>query len=171
MREPPDESSVPRVRVPLAKPRICGATCPSDHPVVQLRENARVQLGRCGFDSHQECQFRRAVEFGLSATVLTDQRVQIPPQPPYGWVPKSLLARRFLYRAESRRSSNPKVECRPLSRKLQVQILRPTQSLARVSCCAHQQFRRVAGLGYRSISARSPVRVRPPATNAGVVQG
>jgi len=29
VREPPDESSVLRVRVPLAKPRICGATCPS----------------------------------------------------------------------------------------------------------------------------------------------
>ena len=114
MREPPDESSVSRVRVPLAKPRICGATCPSDHPVVQLRENARVQPGRCGFDSHRECQFRRAVEFGLSATVLTDQRVQIPPQPPFGWVPNSLLARRFLYRAESRRLSNSMVECRPL---------------------------------------------------------
>ncbi len=126
VREPPDESSVSRVRVPLAKPRICGATCPSDHHVVQLRENARVQPGRCGFDSHQECQFRRAVEFGLSATVLTDQRVR---------------------------------------------LLRSTQSLARVSCCARQQFRRVAGLGYRSISARSPVRVRPPATDAGVVQG
>ena len=82
VREPPDESSVSRVRVPLAKPRICGATCPSDHPVVQLRENTRVQSGRCGFDSHRECQFRRAVEFGLSARVLTDQRVQIPPQPP-----------------------------------------------------------------------------------------
>ena len=134
VREPPDESSVSRVRVPLAKPRICGATCPSDHPVVQLRENARVQPGRCGFDSHRECQFRRAVEFGLSATVLTDQRVQIPPQPPFGWVPNSLLARRFLYRAESRRLSNSKVECRPLSRKLQVRILRPTQPLARVVC-------------------------------------
>jgi hypothetical protein len=114
VREPPDESSVSRVRVPLAKPRTCGATCPSDHPVVQLRENARAQPGRWGFDSHRECQFRRAVEFGLSATVLTDQRVQIPPQPPFGWVPNSLLARRFLYRAESRRLSNSMVECRPI---------------------------------------------------------
>src|SRR6185437_322041 len=42
VREPPDESSVSRVRVPLAKPHICGATCPSDHPVVQLRENTRI---------------------------------------------------------------------------------------------------------------------------------
>jgi len=37
VREPPGENPVMRVRVPLAKPRICGATCPSDHPVVQLR--------------------------------------------------------------------------------------------------------------------------------------
>ncbi len=141
VREPPDESSVSRVQVPLAKPRICGAPCPSDHPVVQLRDNApgsvremwvhyssRQRTTYLGHPSgkaweahsHRECQFRRAVEFGLSATVLTDQRVRIPPQPPYGWVPNSLLARRFLYRAESRRLSNSKVECRPLSRKLQV---------------------------------------------------
>jgi hypothetical protein len=39
-----DESPVMRVRVPLAKPHICGATCPSDHPVVQLRENAWIQV-------------------------------------------------------------------------------------------------------------------------------
>jgi hypothetical protein len=32
VREPPDESSVMRVRVPLAKPRICGATCLSVLP-------------------------------------------------------------------------------------------------------------------------------------------
>ena len=42
VREPPDASPVWRVRVPLAKPRSCGATCPSDHPVVQLRENTGV---------------------------------------------------------------------------------------------------------------------------------
>ena len=36
----------------------------------------------------------------------------------------------------------------------------------------HQQndFRRVAGLGYRLLSAWSPVRVRPPEPNAGVAQ-
>ena len=28
VREPPDESRVMRVQVPLAKPHICGATCP-----------------------------------------------------------------------------------------------------------------------------------------------
>src|SRR5512140_3788678 len=44
VREPPDTSLVSRVRVPLAKPRICGTTCPSDHPVVQLRENTWVQV-------------------------------------------------------------------------------------------------------------------------------
>src|SRR5678816_123053 len=42
VREPPDASLVSRVRVPLAKPRICGATCPSDHPVVQPRKNTRI---------------------------------------------------------------------------------------------------------------------------------
>jgi hypothetical protein len=42
VREPLDESLAMRVRLPLAKPRICGATCPSDHPVVQLRENTRI---------------------------------------------------------------------------------------------------------------------------------
>ena len=44
-------------------PHVC---CFADSPVVQLRENARIQFGRCGFDSHRARQFRRAVEFGLS---------------------------------------------------------------------------------------------------------
>ena len=35
--------------------------------------------------------FRRAVELGLSATVLTDQRVQIPPQPPI-WLGSQLVS-------------------------------------------------------------------------------
>src|SRR6266516_3737351 len=38
----------------------------ADSPVVQPRENARIQFGRCGFDAHRARQFRRAVEFGLS---------------------------------------------------------------------------------------------------------
>ena len=95
MREPPDGSSVSRVRVPLAKPRICGATCPSDHPVVQLRENTWVQPGRCGFDSHRECQFRRAVEYGLSVKREIASGFEPRPSRQYGWVSISPLVRRI----------------------------------------------------------------------------
>ena len=91
MREPPGASPVLRVRVPLAKPRICGTTCPSESAerhqsfsankprprIVQAlpvrgysRSSTAIEyprpLGRRGFDSHRERQFRRAVEFGLS---------------------------------------------------------------------------------------------------------
>ena len=38
----------------------------ADSPVVQPRENTRIQSGRRGFDSHRARHFRRAVEFGLS---------------------------------------------------------------------------------------------------------
>src|SRR5512135_3534210 len=96
VREPPDESSVSRVRVPLAKPRICGATCPSDHPVVQLRENTWVQPGRCGFDSHRECQFRRAVEHGLSVKREIASGFEPRPSRQYGWVSISPLVRRAI---------------------------------------------------------------------------
>src|SRR5512137_3052878 len=94
VREPPDASSVSRVRVPLAKPRICGATCPSDHPVVQLRANTRVQPGKCGFDSDRECQFRRAVEYGLSVKREIASGFKPRPSRQYSWVLSSLLARR-----------------------------------------------------------------------------
>ena len=93
LREPPGVSPVSRVRVPLAKPRICGSTCPSYFAEAQpsLRAGSEPhppggrsfalpcgqsrsstarerpeEFGRRGFDSHRARQFRRAVEFGLS---------------------------------------------------------------------------------------------------------
>jgi hypothetical protein len=64
-----------------------------DIPVVQLRENAWVQLRRCGFDSRRERYFKRAVELGLSATVPIGPAGSNPAQPPNGWAPNSSLAR------------------------------------------------------------------------------
>ena len=95
-REPLGESLAMRVRVPLAKPRICGATCPSDHPVVQLRENTWVQPGRCGFDSHRECHLRRAVEYGLSVKREIASGFEPRPSRNSGWVSISPLVRRYL---------------------------------------------------------------------------
>ena len=96
MRERPGEGPG-RVRIPHWRSPSCGTFCPSifagphgspcarrrtastkcarmlrrfvDSPVVQLRENARTQSGKCGFDSHRARRFRRAVEFGLSGKV------------------------------------------------------------------------------------------------------
>ena len=62
-------------------------------PVVQLRENTRIYFGRCGFDSHRECQFRRAVEFGLSVKSERTSGFKPRPSRQYGWVPNSPLVR------------------------------------------------------------------------------
>ena len=98
VREPLDENPVSRVRFPLAKPRICGATCPSK--TVQSRE-CKVESGCVWavFILHSALLTRhffwRAVEFGLS--VKRDIASGFKPRPSrqYGWVPSSLLARQL----------------------------------------------------------------------------
>ena len=50
--------------------------------------------GRCGFDSHRERQFRRAVEFGLSVKRVTASGFESRPSRKDGWVPNSFFVRR-----------------------------------------------------------------------------
>jgi len=96
LREPPDANLVSRVRVSLAKPRICDATCPSDLPKAQLHVafgpnriwclrwpssasagDASCSTARKRWDSVLEIwlqflatsKIRQAVERGLSGTV------------------------------------------------------------------------------------------------------
>ena len=172
VREPPDASPVSRVRVPLAKPRICGATCPSDHPVVQLRENAQVQPGKCGFitirDSEQLLWGNHLVRLGkpipigsvsldgpwsLGYRLSEKSRAGSNPAPAAMWLGSHLHScpsalgggpLDFDYRTGSSTASE-----HPLAR--DDTGSRPVRNIEVNSCppIGPRVLRRVAGLGYR----------------------
>jgi len=131
--------------------------------------------GRRGFDSHRERQFRRAVEFGLSAKRETASGFKSCPSRQMAGFPSRLLSvvtfrdgpLRFGYRTGSSTAFRASRENGEDAGSIPAQKHR-SRLLSIPYYSSH--FRRVAGLGYRLLSAWSPVRVRPPAPDAGVAQ-
>jgi hypothetical protein len=133
------------------------------------------RFGRRGFDSHRARQFRRAVEFGLSVkreTASTFKPCTI------GQLMDSQLASLSVVSFGMGRCvlslSNCVAQMREsISYKREDTGSIPVQKhRSRLLPIIYQQnhFRRVAGLGYRLLSAWSLVRVQPSAQHAEVAQ-
>ena len=110
--------------------------------------------GRCGFDSHRERQFRRAVEFGLSVKRVTASGFESRPSRQDGWVPNSFFVRRrfragplhFGYRTGSSTAPEHPVQ----TGRCGFDTRPETSKLSLVCPFIQISLRRVAGLGYRS---------------------
>ena len=155
-------------------PRICARSLRglADSPVVQPRENARIQSGRSGFDAHRARQFRRAVEFGLSAKAASC--------PQSGSNPVQLDNRLTTHLASCPSSfrmgrcasvielgSSTALEHLVKTRRCGFDSRPETSKPPLVHPPAFSTGRRI-GLSF--ITTWSPVRVRPPEPNAGVAQ-
>jgi hypothetical protein len=130
------------------------------------------KVGRRGFDSHRARQFRRAAEFGLSAkretaSAFKPRTIGQPMNSHLSFSPSFF----FLGWAAVLWLSNCVAQMREsVSYKREDAGSIPVQKHRGRLLSILQHFRRVAGLGYRLLSAWSPVRVRPPAPDAGVAQ-
>ena len=131
--------------------------------------------GRCGFDSHRERQFRRAVEFGLSGIVplLRDERVRPPCNRATDCFPSRSLSVVDLGPGRCTSVIEPVAQLRqsiPANGKMRVRF--PSGNIEVVPCPSlhSNHFSTGRRIGLSFINAWSRVRVPPLAPNAGVAQ-